>query len=74
MAKLGNFEAPTGAKGNIFDIGDWGSMVLGSMMLLITFGIGQHFAQKVTGRVPGATIEQPWTPAVVNNTPAKITL
>lgn len=75
MAKLGNFEAPTGAKGNIFDVGDWGSMILGSVVLLVTFGIGEHFASKITGKVPGTQITQPWqTPAPISNAPQKITL
>jgi hypothetical protein len=75
LAKLGQFESPTGAKGNVFDISDWGSMILGSFMLLLTFGIGQAFAQKVTGKVTSAQIEQPWsTPAPISNAPAKITL
>jgi hypothetical protein len=75
LAKLGSFETPTGAKGSIFDIGDWGSLILGSMMLLVTFGIGEHFANKITGKVPSATVTQPWaTPAPLSNTPQKITL
>ncbi|MDP4170146.1 MAG: hypothetical protein Q8906_06005 [Bacillota bacterium] len=76
MAKLGNFEAPTGSKGNIFNVGDWGSMILGSFMLLFTFGIGQAFFQKVTGKyVHSAQIEQPWTtPTPIAATPQKITL
>lgn len=75
MAKLGNFEAPTGAKGNVFDIGDWGSMILGTFMLLVTFGIGEHFYSKVSGRVPGSSISNPFPAQVpVSNTPQKITL
>jgi hypothetical protein len=76
LAKLGNFESPTGAKGNITNVGDWGSMILGSFMLLITFGIGQAFAQKVTGKaLHSAQIEQPWsTPTPIAATPQKITL
>lgn len=75
MAKLGNFEAPTGAKGNIFDIGDWGSMILGTVMLLVTFGIGEHFASKVTGKVHSAQITNPFpAPVPVSNTQQKITL
>lgn len=75
MAKLGNFESPSGAKGNVFDIGDWGSMILGAFMLLFTFGIGEHFYQKVTGRVHSAQITNPFpAPTPVSTTPTKITL
>lgn len=75
MAKLGNFEAPTGAKGNVFNIGDWGSMILGTVMLLVTFGIGEHFASKVTGRVHSAQITNPFpAPTPVSTAPTKITL
>jgi hypothetical protein len=75
LAKLGSFEAPTGAKGNIFDIGDWGSMILGTVMLLVTFGIGEHFANKITGKVPGASISNPFPPqAPISTAPQKITL
>lgn len=75
MAKLGNFESPTGAKGNVFDIGDWGSMILGTVMLLVTFGIGEHFANKLTGKVPAASISNPFPPQVpVSTAPQKITL
>jgi hypothetical protein len=75
LAKLGTFESPTGAKGNVFNISDWGSMILGSFMLLITFGIGQAFAQRISGKIPGSSIEQPWTtPTPVATTPQKITL
>lgn len=74
MAKLGNFETPTGAKGNVFEIGSWGSLILGSMIMILTFGIGEHFAARIQGKVPTTQVTQPWQTPVVNNTPQKITL
>lgn len=74
---LGNFTTPTGAKGNIFSIGDLGSLVLGAIVLILTFAMGQNLAGKLGGKVPGmdSTIEQPWIspqPAVQGKT--KVTL
>jgi hypothetical protein len=75
MAKLGNFETPAGNKGNIFEISSWGGMILGAMVMILTFGIGEHFAKAIQGRVPATQVTQPWnTPAPVSNAPQKITL
>lgn len=75
--KLGDFKTPTGASGNIFNVSDWLSLVVGAIVLIITFATGQHLAGKLQGKIPGvdAQIEQPWTtpqPVAVGNT--KITL
>lgn len=43
VAKLTNFTTPTGQKGNILDPKDWMSMILGVMVLLVTFALGQKF-------------------------------
>lgn len=53
MAKLGDFNTPTNSKGNVFDIMDWLSAILGAFFLLMTFGIGQKVYNKVD-----ETIEQ----------------
>jgi hypothetical protein len=74
LAKLGNFETPTGSKGNVFEIGSWGSLILGSMIMVLTFGIGEHIASRVQGKVPMTSVSNPFPPQVVNNTPQKITL
>lgn len=67
--KLTDFQTPTGASGNLFDITSWTSLILGTIMLLVTFGIGQNLAQKLNGKGPIDTdIEQPWkSPANVLN-------
>ena len=47
-----DFTTPTGAKGNVFSIKSWVSLILGSFMLLVTFAMGQSlknaFAKKFT--------------------------
>lgn len=62
MAKLGDFKTPTGASGNILNPMDWLAFIVGAMVLIITFAMGQNFAQKLGAKVPGldSTIEQPW--------------
>jgi hypothetical protein len=77
MAKLTQFTTPTGGKGNILNPMDWLGYILGAMVLIITFAVGQNFANKVGGRVPGvdATIEQPWkSPVPVSQERAKVVL
>lgn len=60
--KLTDFTTPTGVKGNILNIGQIWSLVLGTMVLIVTFAMGQNVANKISGRVPyvDGTIEQPW--------------
>lgn len=67
MAKLGDFKTPTGGGGNLLNPMDWLAYILGAVVLIITFAMGQNFANKLGGRVPGidSTIEQPWASAPV---------
>lgn len=62
MAKLTDFKTPTGGSGNILNPSDWLNFILGAVVLIITFAVGQNIANKIGGKVPGvdATIEQPW--------------
>lgn len=62
MAKLTDFQTPTGAKGNLLDPSSWLALILGSAVLLITFAMGQNVASKISGRVPmlDSTIEKPY--------------
>lgn len=62
MAKLGEFKTPTGGSGNVLNPMDWVAYIIGAMVLIITFAMGQNFANKLGGRIPGvdASIEQPW--------------
>lgn len=75
--KLGDFQTPTGASGNIFNISDWASLIVGAIVLIITFATGQHLANKMGGKLPGVDtqIEQPWvSPVPVAQGKQKITL
>lgn len=68
MAKLGEFKTPTGGSGNVLNPMDWVAYIIGAMVLIITFAMGQNFANKLGGRIPGvdSSIEQPWSsPPVV---------
>ncbi len=71
MAKLGEFQTPTGAKGNILNPSDWLSLVVGAVILIITFALGQNLAGKIGGRLPiDTTVDQPWAvpaPVKVND-------
>lgn len=61
MAKLGDFKTPTGSSGNVFDLGSWLALIVGTIVLFITFGMGQKVAQGLNGKLGLDTnIEQPW--------------
>lgn len=62
MAKLTNFKTPTGQTGNILNPKDWFSMVLGVMVLLITFALGQKFTSVVGEKASfvDTSIEKPY--------------
>lgn len=76
MAKLGDFKTPTGASGNLFDISSWIGLIVGTVVLFITFGVGQRFAQGLNGKMGLDTnIEQPWQtaiPPMANKTPSRV--
>jgi hypothetical protein len=77
MAKLGEFQTPTGAKGNILNPGDWLGLIVGAVVLIITFAVGQNLAGKVGSRLPIDTqVDQPWTSPipVVKNDKQKVVL
>lgn len=70
--KLGQFQTPTGAKGNVFDPTSWLSLIVGAIVLIITFALGQNLANKIGTSVPGidGQIDRPWSrpePAVETN-------
>ena len=52
MAKLGDFKTPTGGSGNILNPMDWLSFILGPVVIIIAFAMGQNFASKL-GKIPG---------------------
>lgn len=78
MAKLGDFKTPTGASGNLLNPMDWLSFILGAVVLIITFAMGQNFANKLGSKIPGldSTIEQPWKSdiPVVQNSNSRVIL
>lgn len=69
MAKLGEFTNPlSGQKGSIFNLGQLASMILGVLVLLVTFGAGTWLYNKaknaplVGGAVGTNSILSPRTP------------
>lgn len=73
MAKLTDFTTPTGAKGNILDPTSWFSMILGSLVLIVTFALGQNLVQKVGSKVPFDTTIDPLvkTPMAASSAPSR---
>lgn len=69
MAKLTDFTTPTGVKGNILDVKSWAGMILGTVVLFATLGIGQNIAKKLDGKGPiDTSVDYPFS-----NVPAPIT-
>jgi hypothetical protein len=55
LAKLTDFtkfQTPTGATGNLLSPQSWLSLILGTVMLLATFAIGQNVSKRVSERIP----------------------
>lgn len=72
MAKLTEFQNPlSGSKGNLFDIGNLWSSILGVFVLIFVFAMGEKLAKTVSGKIPAinTTVYNPLTP--VPNTPAQ---
>jgi hypothetical protein len=59
MAKLTDFKTPTGATGNLLNPLDWLGLIMGVVVLLATFGIGQNIANKLNGKGPFDTELEP---------------
>lgn len=54
MAKLGDFTNPlSGSKGNVFNIGQMGSMIIGVVAMLAAFGIGTFLFNSAKRLAPG---------------------
>lgn len=74
---IGQFETPTGQKGNIFSPKSWLSGILGAAVLFFFLAIGQNIAKTVSSRVPqmDSQLDQPWNnPAPVSNRPREVVL
>lgn len=52
MAKITDFETPMGTKGNILKPGTWIPLILGSLVLLVTFSAAEKAGKFVSGKVP----------------------
>jgi len=54
--KWGDFVTQTGQKGNILNPNDWFKMILGGVVLIITFATSQNIVknigEKIGGKVP----------------------
>lgn len=76
MAKLGDFKTPTGGSGNVLNPMDWVAYIMGAVVLIITFAVGQNFANKLGGKLPVDTqIDQPWkNPQPVQNVKERVVL
>lgn len=76
MAKLTDFETPTGVKGNLLNPTDLLKMVLGGFVMIFTFAAAQNLAGKVSSRVPAidTTIEKPYRDPQPTNTSRKVVL
>lgn len=59
MAKLTEFTTPTGAKGNLFSPSSWVSLIIGTVVFLLTFALGQHALQKIGNKIPVNTTIDP---------------
>lgn len=54
MAKLGDFQTPTGQRGNLLSPKTWLGLILGALALMISFGVASVLYGKVKRAVPGA--------------------
>ncbi len=51
--KLANFTNPlNGSKGNLLNVGDWTSNIMGVIFLLVIFATGQNLAKAISSKVP----------------------
>lgn len=74
MAKITDFTNPlTGQKGNVFDLTGIWNMILGVVIFLFVFAMGQNVANKLGGKVPMADFkpENPFSSNVVQTVMAK---
>jgi hypothetical protein len=61
--KLTKFQTPTGQTGDVLNPGSWLSMIIGAVVLILTFALGQNLANKIGASVPGvdSNIDRPWS-------------
>ncbi|MEA4892652.1 MAG: hypothetical protein VB085_08840 [Peptococcaceae bacterium] len=69
MPKLGDFKTPTGATGNVFSLGSWAELILGAIVLLLTFATGQKMVQAIpSNKVLDTSIEPVFNSPTTANT------
>jgi hypothetical protein len=69
VKNVGDFQTPTGAKGNLFNLKDMWGLILGGFVLLFTFATAQNLARKASDRFPmlDTSVENPIATAVRSN-------
>jgi hypothetical protein len=62
MAKITDFETPTGQKGNLFSPMTWIPLITGSLVLLATFSAAQKLGGAIGNKIPliDSTPNSPW--------------
>jgi hypothetical protein len=73
MAKITDVQTPFGASGNILSPSSWLQMILGVVMFLIVFAIGQNVKDRIGSKLPIDTTIDPIIrqPVAATNSPAK---
>jgi hypothetical protein len=74
MAKMTEFVTPTGARGNLLSPSSWIQMILGVIVFLVAFAIGQNITQKASSKLPFDTTIDPIVkqPIVASATTAQV--
>ena len=56
---FGKATLPTGAQANFFSPSSWANLIIGVIMFLIAFAIGQNFTSRIGGVLPIDTTIDP---------------
>jgi hypothetical protein len=58
VAKLTEFQNPiSGKTGNLFDLGNLWQMILGVVVFMGVFAVGEKIAGSVNGKIPGVSTQ-----------------
>ena len=52
IKQFGEYTTPTGSKGNIFSISNWAQLIIGVMVFLVAFAMGQSLTARVGSMLP----------------------
>lgn len=75
MAKMTEFQTPMGARGNLLSPSSWIQLILGAVVMIITFAVGQNITKKVGSKLPIDTQPDPFfsTPVMATSSaPSKL--